>query len=51
MCSKSKCSCVKDLPQDVILKQKKLIQEARKPGKEDTVWISSDSEAELNEVK
>ena len=42
---------VQDLPQDVIEKQKKAILEARKPGKEDTVWISSDSEGELNEVK
>ena len=42
---------VQDLPQDVIEKQKKAILEARKPGKEDTVWISSDSEAEFNEVK
>ena len=42
---------VQDLPQDIIEKQKKAILEARKPGKEDTVWISSDSEGELNEVK
>ena len=42
---------VQDLPQDVIEKQKAAILEARKPGKEDTVWISSDSEGELNEVK
>ena len=41
---------VQDLPQDIIEKQKKAILEARKPGKEETVWISSDSEAEINEV-
>lgn len=41
---------VQDLPQDIIQKQKKAIQEARKPGKEDSVWISSDSEGELNET-
>ena len=42
---------LQDLPQDIIQKQRKAIQDARKPGKEDAVWISSDSEGELNEVK
>jgi len=43
---------VQDLPAEVIKKQKKAIQEARKPGKEDTILptFSSDTDSSLSEV-